>query len=269
MRKGIIALICSIISLIIIITGFIFPWHNVYYHEEPDPYGFGNSDYYNTSMDFMNREKVYDLGFSLNSIRYGQEAYGMKSVVSISYSDYKEMFDNNPSQDETSESKFEDMFFIYDTTVYLLLVVLIFAIISLIITIFSILPTKFFKTFKNLGLIFNLIVFILLIIVALYFFISWNSYIQDGLPDNFIGTTDSFQNSEKMGFWYSESNSNYEINMGPGFYWYLLFISAAISLISSIFVFKNNSPWIPTQQFKPQYSSSYPPSFEYNRQSRY
>lgn len=264
------ALICSIISLIIIITGFIFPWYNVYYHEKPESYEFGNSDYYNMSMSFMDREKIYDLGFSLNSIRYGQEAYGMKSVVSIYYSDYKDLIDDNPDQYETSKSKHEDMFFIYDTTFYIFIIVLIFAIISLIITIFSILPTKFFKTFKNLGLIFNLIVFILLIIAALYFFISWNSYIQDGFPDNFFGTADFFPSSGKMGFWYSESNNNYEINIGPCFYWYFIFISAAVSLVSSILVFKNNSPWIPTtQQFKPQYSSSYPPSFEYNRQSRY
>lgn len=136
-------------------------------------------------------------------------SYGLTSaeIAGVSYS-YGEQ-----------ESQMGDAKGIFDNTMYMTIIALIFAIIAII----GILGAAFNfgnpNTMGKIGGIFGILTFLLAIIAPLYFMTS--------------GLLDSLESGMEIGFWNELG--------GPGYAWYLMIIAAIIALISSIPMFKKQA----------------------------
>jgi len=268
MNKGIISLILTSVSLIIVVLCFMFPLYAIHYTKTEVPSNPVLDPYSNMSSVLQSSESENNLDFHQTFLKQkylhsSYPNYYQFYATSIEYSDYKEIIDSNAEYGAYSDSDAENlnnMFSIYNNTFYIFLSGVIFIILALIFTVFSILPIKNFQVFKKMSSIFHIITAIIILTAALYFFISFGNYIQAGFPDSFLSSS-TFDEVGEMNFWYSYSEGGLDYSMGPSFGWYFMFIVCILSIISAVLLFLNRQPWIPKNipsQITPTYQSTYP-----------
>lgn len=151
MKKGIIALICMILTLVFIIVALVGPWYSM--SSESD----GVEGYSN---------------FGLTS----SETKGVEGEAkTTSYSDQKKDY-----EDENMD--IPDIYGVFDTTFYITIVALIIALVSLIFILGTTFGFGNFKTMKMFGLIFSILALIFCLIAPIYFMTSFPGAMWDGSP---------------------------------------------------------------------------------------
>lgn len=240
MKRGVVALILSIIVLILLIACLMLPWYSQYSKSTYEDYDWGSP--YGSEKTTQTQETTVE--FNINSLKTKTESsYVFMPAISITYSDYEEYLDSRDLG--TNSSKFEDMISIYNNTFYIFLAGLIMSILALALTLVSILPTKYFNTIKKVSGSFCIIVFILSIIAVLYFFFALSAYIEEDYVDASLSSSSYNLSDKDLGFWYSDYEDSNEFSIGPGISWYLMFITGLFSLISAILLFSKYEPWSP------------------------
>jgi hypothetical protein len=218
---------------------------------------------------------MYNLDFHQTYFKIKTKTSIANSGSSVEYSDYKELMESYSTRyspySESEIARYDDMSSIYNNTFYMFIGVFICIILALIFTIFSILPIKDFEIFKKLGFIFHIVIFILILVTSIYFFISFDNYLKDDLPETFLSSS-SLENIGEMSFWYSYKEGGIDYSMGPGLGWYFMFIICFLSIFAAIFTFLNRQPWIPKynpSQISPSFQSAYPPMDNYSNKQNY
>jgi len=256
MSKGLIGLILTIIAFLFVVICFFQPWYVIDYTQKSD---YLSSSYTNMSDTYYMGETQTISYFHLTYFRYKSEYRYGNSLGMIDYSDYLDMLKSNDYSDDSSISGLEELTIVFNNTLYIFVVVFVLIILALIFSIFSNLPTKYFKIFKNLGFIFNLLVFIFIIIVISYFFLAYGDYAESHKPDMFLNRLDADDMGD-VSFWHSLNKGGIDLSMGPGLGWYLMFVPCFLTLASAVLIFLNKSPWMPSN-ISNKLSSTYQPSY--------
>jgi len=203
-KKGIIALICMVITLVFIIVALVGTWYGMSTKLE----GVG-------TMDFEN-----DVSATLTSITGPDPETGEE--VTKSNADWRKQYE--ASGEDTG------IFDVLDNTFYITIFTLIIAILAVI----GILGLTFNfgnpKTMKMIGGIFGIITLVLAFVAVFYFMTV--------LPAE--AELQTLENKD-AGFWYSESKTEMGAKMsasyGPGYAWYLMLIGAILALIAAVMIF--------------------------------
>lgn len=256
MKKDIFTLIGFIVVLILILVSFFGPWYTTntkYKMESLAP----PSDFNMTHSPSYYEETDYTVGYYLTKIQMKGTMFDKDLEQSIDYSLYKQQLKQAPAWAQTSPMT--NIFDIFDYTMSITVAVILVSILALICTIVTILPIKYHKTMRNLGIIFGTITCILAIAAVIYFMLEWNNMLSEW-STYVISEYDSSSPSElaDMGFWYSYSSNGGEYSMGPGFAWYLMIIAGIIALFSSISLYIKRIPLTPETLQSP-YHQAYPP----------
>jgi len=204
MKKGIIALISMVITLVFIIVALVGTWYGMSTKLE----GVG-------TMDFEN-----EVSATLTSIT-GPDPETNEEVTK-SNADWRKQYEANGED--------TGIFDVLDNTFY----ITIFTVIIAILAVIGILGLTFNfgnpKTMKMIGGIFGIITLILAFVAVFYFMTT--------LPAE--AELQTLENKD-AGFWYSESKTEMGAKMsasyGPGYAWYLMLIGAILALIAVILLF--------------------------------
>jgi len=183
MRSGVVALIGMVLALVFILIAFFGPWYSFSY-----------------SMGILG-EGYADFGLTGVTAKMGDE------TKSISYDEAESLSTAGVDTDALG---------VFDHTLYITILALIFCIIALIgiLMVWS----NGTKMMQNVGMIGGIITFVFMLVAVIYFMIS--SFIEGD-----------------VGFWFSESIMGMEMSGGPGYAWYLMLVGAIIALVSSIMLF--------------------------------
>ena len=214
MKKNILGIIFAIIALVFIIIGLVGSWYNI--HMETSLSGFNSvtdSDVFLTKM-----EASYDHGT------------GTPTKQSIDLDTVRKQY----------ESAGMDTSFLDGITIafYLTIIALVFAILTLVFGIISISLPKF----QMLSGILAILILLFAILGPLLFMIGFYSFIEQ--QSKLYTVTGDV---EGMGFWFSRSGEGFEMSMGPGYAWYLMFVAAIFGLIAAIMFFIKDKEPIPIQ----------------------
>ena len=117
---------------------------------------------------------------------------------------------------------------VLDTTMYMTLIALIFAILALIGVLGTVFNFGKPETMKMLGAIFGILTFIIAIVAPLYFMTSYPGAAE--LKD---------KDGEDAGFFYSEevdygAGFKFTISWGPGYAWWLMIVASLIALVFAV-----------------------------------
>jgi len=254
MKKGVIPIILMIVVLILVFLCFLGPWYGFHIKYSED--NSSNNNYFNSSF-YNSEETDTTADYHLTKVSMKGKAFG--NPMSFSY-DYSYLKDISEKMGTSKTSQFEKMMSIFDIVFYIVIACIIVSIIGLIFTLGILVPSKYFLTFKKLGVIFGIIVFILAIICSFYFMVEWNNLIQEteSTELSMISSSQFPTDLGDTGFWYSYNKNNFEYSLGPGYAWYLIIITGVISLISSILLYLTREPVL-SQFIQPRYTSVYPP----------
>lgn len=197
MKKGIIALICMVLTLVFIIVALVGPWYG----------GHGEAS-------MMGMDIKMDISFGLTE-------GGMEYETSFGGETEKET--NTTKYDENFEAKY-----VFDNTMYIAIGALITAIIALI----AILGMTFNfgnpKTMKKIGGIFSILTVLLALVAVVYFMTALPSEFSKDYEGD-VSFWDEIETSEML--------MNMKYTVGPGYAWYLMLVSFIFALIVSIVVF--------------------------------
>ena len=152
MKKGMIAVIGMIITLVFLLVAFFGPWYTVGV----------NGSYMGVSMD-------YSMSFFLTKMDMQGTAMGQSMTRSMSYAEARE------SGQLTGVNT--DSFAVIDNIMYLTIIAILCAVIAVICMLFFIMKNG--KTIRLLGVVFGFLTFLFALIAPLYFmtaaFISENA----------------------------------------------------------------------------------------------
>jgi len=203
MKKGMISLICMLLTLVFIIVALIGPW-----------YSFGNK----MSGAGDDYESNTDITLTATTMSIGDE-----DPETTTHADAKKEY-------EDAEQDVPDLFGVFDNTLYITIVALIIAILALVGIAGIMFNFGNPKTMKMLGSIFSIITLVIAFVAVFYFMSAFPSEAE-------LKTVEG----DDAGFWYSESKSESGVEMsvsyGPGYAWYLMLVGAIFALVAVIFIF--------------------------------
>lgn len=254
MKKGVLPIILMIVVLILVFLSFLGSWYGAHikYSGDNSSYDYG----YNSSF-YESKETDYNADYYLTKISLKGESFG--NPISMSY-DYSYIKDISEKRGSSTLPELEKMMSIFDVVFYILIACIVVSIIALIFALGVLVPSNYFLTFKKLGMIFGIIVFILAVISSFYFMVEWNNLMQESESTE-LSMISSSQFPEDLGvngFWFSYNKDNFEYSLGPGYSWYLIIITGVISLVSSILLYLTREPVL-SQFMQSRYPSPYPP----------
>jgi len=198
MKKGIIALICMILTLVFIIVALIGPW-------------------YNRSAEVTDGEAYQNFKLTGVDTKIPDEDVKTKS------------WDKFVKEDMDNTDKAKSVKSVFDICMFLTLGALITAILALIGVLVMTFGFGNIKPIKMLGGIFGIITVILTIVAVLYFMVA--------LPPAVSNAAKEAGFTEDIGFWDETNISGNKVSYGPGFAWYLMIVAFVLSLIGTIIVF--------------------------------
>lgn len=207
MKKGMIAFVCMLLTLVFILIGMIGPWY------------VSNMKTKISIPGYAEEETEVEASVTLTSVtgKVGDEDPETKSIADV----------KKEAEDAGADTG------VYDVVINTFYIVIIAFIIALLAVIGFL--GKMFNFGKpammnNLSKIFSILTFVFAIIAVLYFMVS--------VPAE---TNDANTYTEDVGFWYSkdisEQGQELSISLGPGYAWYLMLVGAILALVATILLF--------------------------------
>ena len=156
-----------------------------------------------------------------------EDVQGTKVTVDYSMSLTKgEVKGEGGGVEQTTEIKYdEDMDgkHVFDNTMYITIIALVFAIISLVMVLLMTFSNAGMKNMKMIGIIFGILTVVFSLIAPLYFMMTLPEEMDTG--------------GEKLGFWDETEIMGITVSMGPGYAWYLMIVAFVTALVASIILF--------------------------------
>ena len=187
MRKGIVACGGMIVALVLLVVAFLGPWYIV------------------SGSGILGAN--YNVGLYLTRMEVQGTFAGQDISLSMGYAEAKV---NAPNTDVNVES-----FAAINTAMYLTLLALVTALISIICMVAFVFSKGKPKTMKLMGGLFGILTFLLALLPAVYFMYT-------GFVEN------------SSGFWFSQAVLGMRLSGGPGYAWYLMIVVAVIAVISAV-----------------------------------
>jgi len=217
MDKKIVGLVGIVITLVLILVAFFMPWYS--YSMK------GESSLPGGSLDM-------NYNFYLTKAETKGSFYGEEIDITGNY----------------SNSSLSSLKSVFDNTMYLNIIALIFSVIALV----GFLGFSFNfgnpETMKKIGVIFGFLTLIFALIAPIYFMNGYGDLVEESYSAYI--SAGGLESEFDFGFWFSYSEGGSEMSMGPGIAWYIMFIAGIIALISSIMLILNKKE---KMKLEPQY----------------
>jgi len=232
-------LIGILLVLVFLILALFGPWYCFSIQYDYD--GVGRVSERNSETNFYL--------FHVENNDYWYEGFDEKTESIENKMDYDDLlYRSKVSEAGLSYSEY-NAFDILDYTFFIILGAFIATIIFLLyrsLFVFQFLNNP--KLFKNISLLFGIIILLFSITAIIYFSISWTNIV---LGESETLNYFSLSNFGKNSFWYTAGSSSGETairySSGPGYSWYLTIIAGIIALISSISMIKKPNIYIMPQ----------------------